>query len=185
MRKAKENKLKKYWYKLFEKELRVYKHKDDDNHKTMVNLISVFLRVDPEEPLDKKNTLYPFSLIFPNKERTFYLLSSEERDKWMEQIKKAIGYESLVDFYEVKDAIGKGKFGTVKLGIHKKTGKKVAILVDGGFEQVELIKPRKALDKIGAQTCYVNFAARVAQPGSDRRFFPSITALFGNKRYHA
>ena len=129
MRKAKENKLKKYWYKLFDKELRVYKHKDDENHKTMVNLISVFLRVDPEEPLDKKNTLYPFSLIFPNKERMFYLLSSEERDKWMEQIKKAIGYASLFDFYEVKDAIGKGKFGTVKLGIHKKTGKKVAIKV--------------------------------------------------------
>ena len=32
------------------------------------------------------------------------------------------------------------------------TGKKIAILVDEGFEQVELIKPRKALDKIGAQT---------------------------------
>jgi protease I len=32
------------------------------------------------------------------------------------------------------------------------TGKKVAILVDEGFEQVELIKPRKALDRIGAET---------------------------------
>jgi deglycase len=32
------------------------------------------------------------------------------------------------------------------------TGKRVAILVDEGFEQVELIKPRKALDKIGAKT---------------------------------
>src|SRR5438094_5670237 len=32
------------------------------------------------------------------------------------------------------------------------TGKRVAILVDEGFEQVELIKPRKALDKVGAQT---------------------------------
>src|SRR5215813_9911579 len=32
------------------------------------------------------------------------------------------------------------------------TGKKIAILVDEGFEQVELIKPRKALDKIGAET---------------------------------
>ena len=30
------------------------------------------------------------------------------------------------------------------------TGKKVAILVDEGFEQVELIKPRKALDKAAA-----------------------------------
>jgi len=35
-------------------------------------------------------------------------------------------------------------------------GKKVAILVDEGFEQVELIKPRKALDKAGAQTQVVS-----------------------------
>jgi protease I len=36
------------------------------------------------------------------------------------------------------------------------TGKRVAILVDEGFEQVELSKPRKALDKIGAQTKVVS-----------------------------
>ena len=36
------------------------------------------------------------------------------------------------------------------------TGKKVAILVDEGFEQVELVKPRKALDKLGAQTQVVS-----------------------------
>src|SRR5262249_2289349 len=36
------------------------------------------------------------------------------------------------------------------------TGKKVAILVDQGFEQVELIKPRKALDKVGALTQIVS-----------------------------
>jgi deglycase len=36
------------------------------------------------------------------------------------------------------------------------TGKKVAILVDEGFEQVELIKPRKALDRVNAQTQVVS-----------------------------
>src|SRR5206468_2612981 len=36
------------------------------------------------------------------------------------------------------------------------TGKRVAILVDEGFEQVELIKPRKALDRLGAQTQVVS-----------------------------
>jgi protease I len=36
------------------------------------------------------------------------------------------------------------------------TGKKIAILVDEGFEQVELLKPRKALDKIGATTQVVS-----------------------------
>lgn len=35
-------------------------------------------------------------------------------------------------------------------------GTKVAILVDQGFEQVELIKPRKALDKAGAETKVVS-----------------------------
>jgi protease I len=36
------------------------------------------------------------------------------------------------------------------------TGKKIAILVDEGFEQVELIKPRKALDRAGAHTQIVS-----------------------------
>lgn len=36
------------------------------------------------------------------------------------------------------------------------TGRRVAILVDEGFEQVELIKPRKALDRAGAQTQVVS-----------------------------
>ena len=91
MRKAKENKLKKYWYTLLEKELYAYKSKGDAKHKTMINLIGVYIRIDQEEPLDKKNIIYPFTLIFPNKERTFYLLTKENRDMWVNQIKKAIG----------------------------------------------------------------------------------------------
>lgn len=129
MRKARENKLKKYWYTLLEKELYVYKSKGDPKHKTMINLIGVFLRVEPDEPLDKKNILYPFTLVFPNKERTFYLLSAEARDDWVNHIKKAIGYANLFDYYDVKESVGKGKFGTIKVGIHKKTGKKVAIKI--------------------------------------------------------
>jgi protease I len=35
-------------------------------------------------------------------------------------------------------------------------GLKVAILVDEGFEQVELLKPREALDKAGAKTSVVS-----------------------------
>lgn len=36
------------------------------------------------------------------------------------------------------------------------TGKKVAILADEGFEQVELVKSRKALDRVNAQTQVVS-----------------------------
>ncbi len=95
----------------------------------MVNLVGVFIRIDPDEPLDKKNTLYPISLIFPNKVRQFFFLEKNARDEWAEWLKKAVGYSNLFDYYEIKDALGKGKFGTVKLGIHKKTGKKCAVKV--------------------------------------------------------
>lgn len=74
--------------------------------------------------------LYPFSLIFPgNKPRTYYLLNEEDRKKWTDSIKKVIGYSSLLDFYEMKETLGKGKFGLVKAAVHKKTGKKVAVKV--------------------------------------------------------
>ena len=33
----------------------------------------------------------------------------------------------MEDFYEIKDTLGKGKFGLVKAAIHKKTGKNVAV----------------------------------------------------------
>lgn len=39
-------------------------------------------------------------------------------------------------------------------------GKKVAILVAEGFEQVEMIEPRKALDLAGAQTVLISSAKR-------------------------
>jgi protease I len=35
-------------------------------------------------------------------------------------------------------------------------GRKIAILVADGFEQVELIEPRKALDSAGAKTFVVS-----------------------------
>jgi serine/threonine protein kinase len=95
----------------------------------MVNLVGVFIKEEPEETLDVKHTLYPFSLMFPNKVRTFYLLDKNLRDEWIENVKKAIGYSNLFDYYDMKEVLGKGKFGTVKLGIHKKTGKKVAIKI--------------------------------------------------------
>ena len=33
------------------------------------------------------------------------------------------------DFYEIKQVIGKDKFGVVNLGIHKKTGQQIAIKI--------------------------------------------------------
>ena len=45
----------------------------------------------------------------------------------MIQLKEAVGYANLFDFYELDKTLGKGQFGLVKLATHKKTGQKVAI----------------------------------------------------------
>lgn len=130
IRKASETKLKKYWYCLLGKELYVYRNKKEDKHKSMHSLIGVFIKDEKEEQLDDNTTLHPIKLVFPpNKARVYYLLNKEEKDKWVEAIKKVVGYSNLFDFYEVKDTLGKGKFGLVKAAIHKKTGKRVAVKV--------------------------------------------------------
>lgn len=130
IRKANETKLKKYWYCLLGKELYVYKNKKEQKHKGMHNLVGVFIKDEPEEQLDASTLLYPFSLVFPgNTTRTYYLQTKDDKEKWVNAIKKIIGYSNMFDFYEVKESLGKGKFGLVKAGVHKKTGKKVAIKI--------------------------------------------------------
>ena len=115
IRKATETKLKKYWYCLLGKELYVYKNKSETKHKGMHNLIGVFIKEEPEEKLDSQTVLYPIKLIFPpNKVRTYYLLSKEEQEKWIAAIKQVIGYQNLYDYYDMKEPLGKGKFGLVR-----------------------------------------------------------------------
>jgi len=47
-------------------------------------------------------------------------------------------------------------------------GKKVAILVTDGFEQSELLEPRKALDEAGATTQVVSPADTKVKPGGTK-----------------
>lgn len=47
----------------------------------------------------------------------------------MNSLKKVIGYSNLFDFYEIKETLGKGKFGLVKSALHKKSGKNVAVKI--------------------------------------------------------
>jgi len=130
IRKATETKLKKYWYCLLGKELYVYKNKREERHKSMHSLVGVFIKDEAEEQLDSTTVLYPFKLIFPpNKARSYYFSDRAEKERWMDAIMKVIGYSNVFDFYEIKETLGKGKFGLVKSAIHKKTRKSVAVKV--------------------------------------------------------
>ena len=48
----------------------------------------------------------------------------------MKAIKEAIGQSSVFDYYDIsKETLGKGSFASVHAGVHKKTGKVVAIKI--------------------------------------------------------
>jgi len=130
IRKATETKLKRYWYCLLGKELYVYKNRKEEKHKSMHSLVGAFIKDEAEEQLDSTTVLHPFKLIFPgNKSRIYYLLNKEDKEMWISAIKKVIGYSNLFDFYDIKETLGKGKFGLVKSAVHKKTSKRVAVKV--------------------------------------------------------
>lgn len=136
--------LKKYWFVLLGKELYSYKNQSDLKHKEMKSLAGVYLKEEMEEFSDGGKIYYPFMLIFPNKRRIYYLESQEEKTKWIDSIKKATGYASLHDFYELGDNLGKGKYGLVKAAVHKKTGQEVAVKIikkkELSLKDLELLK---------------------------------------------
>ena len=104
----------------------------------------MFIKSEMEEMLDDNTILYPFMLIFPNKRRIYYLETLAERDQWVEKIKQVIGYANLHDYYDLKESLGKGKYGLVKRGVHKKSGKEVAVKIvkkkELSLKDIELLK---------------------------------------------
>jgi hypothetical protein len=128
-RESGERKLKGYFYRLRNRDLYYYKKETDEKYKGMYALTNVFLREEEPEPYDDENYVYSFTLIFVSKERKFYCLKKEDYKVWVDKLKQAIGYYSISHYYDIGESIGKGKFGRVKLAIHKKTNKKVAVKI--------------------------------------------------------
>lgn len=122
-------KFKKLWFKQIDKDLYYYREVEETVHKGMHNLSGVFIEEPKEKVNIEGNDYYTFSIIYPKKTRIYYVDNKEDYERWINSIKKAIGYSNLTDNYEVKQKLGNGKFGLVKLGIHKNSGRKVAIKI--------------------------------------------------------
>ena len=129
---------------LLGKELYSYKTQGDPKHKDMQSLAGVYIKSQAEEQMEDGTILHPFMLIFSNKRRIYYLDVKEESDNWVEKIKQAIGYANLHDFYDLENSLGKGKYGIVKKGRHKKSGKEVAVKIvkkkELSLKDIELLK---------------------------------------------
>jgi hypothetical protein len=125
------SKLKKVYLSLVNKDLFYYKDKAKNNFLGMHNLSGCFVHEHPETITFESRTFYIFEIFFNNKAkiRKFYTPYIEIMKDFVSIIKKAIGYVKFSDFYDLKEVIGKGKFGMVHLGIHKKTQQKVAVKV--------------------------------------------------------
>ena len=123
-----DGKMRDLYFKLIHKDLYFYKNKGDKEHKGMHNLNGLFLQKEKSVEYEGE-TYYSFSMVYPSKTRIYYCKNQKEYDEWIEKLKIATGYTNLLEIYDVKNKLGSGKFGLVKLGIHKKTGQKVAIKI--------------------------------------------------------
>jgi serine/threonine protein kinase len=94
----------------------------------MHNLSGVFLQELEKVEIDGF-VYFSFSIIYPKKTRVYYSDNEKEYGTWIVSVRRAIGYSNLSDLYEVKQKLGNGKFGLVKLGVHKESGRKVAIKI--------------------------------------------------------
>ena len=120
----------------------------------MHNLSGVFIKEDQPITYEGQN-LYCFQVVYPKKSRFYYVDNEEEYQTWMKFIRRVTGYANLTDLYEVKDKLGNGKFGLVRLGIHKATGRKVAVKImnkkDMTMQDLELVKTEIEILKISQQ----------------------------------
>jgi len=124
-------KLRKFFLVLVNKDTYYYKSEKKTNFVGMHNLSGCFVHECNEKKIIDGVEFYSFEIFCKNKTRTrkYFTKKPEVCKEFVENIKKAIGYVKFSDLYEMKEVIGKGKFGVVNLGIHKKTGQQVAIKI--------------------------------------------------------
>jgi hypothetical protein len=122
-----QKKMKKTYFKLIGKDLYYYKKKEEKNHRGMHNLSGVFIKKG--EDFEYEGKKYLSIVILYKSEKSYYFDNEEDFNIWFEKLNAAIQNKSLFDKYEVKQKIGKGKFGLVKCGINKETKMPVAIKI--------------------------------------------------------
>jgi calcium-dependent protein kinase len=91
----------------------------------MHHLSGVFIKEDKVTVIEEK-TYYTFKMIYPQKDRDYYVESKEEYHNWVKYLSKAIGFFDLSTKYEIGSKLGNGKFGLVKLAINKSNDQKYA-----------------------------------------------------------
>ena len=124
-------KMRKFYLVLVNKDIYYYKSDSKKDFVGMHNLSGCFVQECTEIKNFEGKDYYSFEIYCKNKSKLRKYFAEKESicKDFVQQIKNAIGYVKFSDLYEMKEVIGKGKFGVVNLGIHKKTGQQVAIKI--------------------------------------------------------
>ena len=124
-------KMRRFYLVLVNKDIYYYKSDSKKDFVGMHNLSGCFVQECTELKNFEGKNYYSFEIYCKNKSKLRKYFSEKESicKEFVQQIKNAIGYVKFSDLYEMKEVIGKGKFGVVNLGIHKKTGQQVAIKI--------------------------------------------------------
>ena len=148
--KIKHGQMVKMFFKLFYKDLFYYKNNSDLKHQGMHNLSGLFFKEEPTKILDDI-IYYSFSIIFPDKKRTYFCDNKSEFKCWKKYLKIATNYSNILQMYEISQIIGKGSFSVVKLATSKVTNQKVAVkimnknkltsvILESALTEIEIIK---------------------------------------------
>ena len=122
------NKLIKYYLVVIGKDIYYYKNSKKDELLGMHNLSGCYIRENGDKIISG-NKFYCFQILFPSKKRNYYTETKQIAADFVINLKKQVGYLNFFDYYEMLDDIGEGKFGLVKLGLHKSTQERVAIKI--------------------------------------------------------
>ena len=106
--------MKKLYFKLLYHDLYFFKSKEDTEHGGVHNLCDVFIKEGNPYNYNGK-TLYCFSIIYPEKERKYFTEDKQDHQNWVKYLRKATDYEDLYKSYEMKDVIGQGRYGTIRV----------------------------------------------------------------------
>lgn len=91
----------------------------------MHHLSGIYIKEDKHTIIEEKS-YYTFKMIYPQKERDYYIDNKEDYNAWVTALSKAVGFFDLNIKYDIGTKLGNGKFGLVKLATNKKTGQKFA-----------------------------------------------------------
>jgi hypothetical protein len=152
-------KIKKYWLVVSGKDIYYYKNDKKEEMLGMHNLSGCFVKENGEKKINEEK-MFCFCIQFSSKARNYYCYRKETANAWINTLKEAIGYKSFFDFYEMLNDIGEGKFGIVKLGMHKNSKEKVAIKIikkeSMNATDIELVKSEIDIMKLCRHPNIVN-----------------------------